>query len=149
MIRACEKASEQCPIYHRAPPEQLSATQEHGCFSDTDHKVSTSVLNSPDIPTEGFGRVIIVNYVRSEVNLQQMCRADHEAKNQLETETGEQYYSLPSLEVMVHALRQDYKESGRNVSRSLRKAMKAYDQATDDRELIVRAAEYVQEGRAA
>lgn len=149
MIRACEKANEQCPIYHRAPPEQLASTQEHGCFSDTDHKVSASVLNNPNIPSEGFGRVILVNYIRSEVNLQQMCRADHEAKNQLEAETGEQYYSLPSLETMVYALRQYHKESGRNASSSLRKAMRAYDQSIESRELIVRDETYAREEHSA
>lgn len=69
-----------------------------------------------------------------------MCRADHEAKNQLEAETGEPYYMLPSLEVMAHALKQLYKESGRNIPRSLRKAIKEYELATDKDVLLERAA---------
>lgn len=149
MIRACETANEQCPIYHRAPPEQLASTQEHGCFSDTDHKVSARVLHDPDIEFEGFGRTILRKYIDSDINLEQMCRADHEAKNQLEAETGESYWQLPSLEVMVHALRQHHRESGRNMPRSLRKAIAEYDRTTSDRDLIARADEYVRKGRAA
>lgn len=78
-----------------------------------------------------------------------MCRADHEAKNRLEAETGESYYTVPSLEVMTHALTQLYRESGRNIPRSLRKAIKEYEVATDKDRLIQRAAEEIERQHAA
>ncbi len=149
MIRACETANEQSPIYHRAPPEQLASSQTHGCFSDIDHKVPRSILHSSPIPLAGYGRVILQTYIYSPLNEEQLCRSDHGAKNQLEAETGELFYPPPSLEVMVHALKQHYKDSGKNMPRSLRKAMKVYDTITDERQLIAHADERIKREYAA
>lgn len=85
MITPCPFASEACPYYGRDTPKPLIGTQEHGCYSDTDHllprAIGHSALSSP----------LLDEYINTPANKVQRCRWEHDAK------TGEDQRIPPQI----------------------------------------------------
>lgn len=74
MITPCPNACPECPFYEKKAPKPLQGTQEHRCFSDTDHIIPRFMGRIAGAST------LLKNYIRSTANQQQLCRWEHDQK---------------------------------------------------------------------
>lgn len=72
MIGECPNAGPECPYFNRATQGALHDTQEHGCYTDTDHTL-------PKFMGKCASK-LVQNYIRSRANKHQLCRNEHDKK---------------------------------------------------------------------
>lgn len=123
--RECPLTNEACKYYEMPPPPELAATQEHGCFSDVDHKVSRRLAY------DSLSRY----FINRPENKEQICREQHDFKNYTEQTTGVDINPLPDDEFLRQTALADI-EAGRQVPRSVRKKL-----STDREQVAQRRAE--------
>lgn len=102
-IKPCPKSHEGCPLYGLEPPEKLSRTQEHGCYSDLDHIVPRRLAKT----------AIAAVYINRPDNKQQLCRNEHNDKSAKGDEP------LPEREFMVETIIADYMTRRIHLSRRM------------------------------
>lgn len=92
-MKACPNPSFECPWFSRKTPAPLKNTQEHGCFSDLDHKVPQRLAR-----IAGATALQKAYILDSQDNRQQICRWEHEEKGAQGDDP------MPSNEYMMQTL---------------------------------------------
>lgn len=97
-IGPCNEACPECPLWSHRPPKALEDTQEHGCYSDTDHVVPRYLARRVG------ATALLKNYIKSPVNQVQTCRWEHMQKTEREYENPEAV-DIPTEQFMIDALK--------------------------------------------
>lgn len=109
-VERCPNPDPRCPWFRRPTPKSLRDSQEHGCFSDLDHKVPQRLAR--EVGATALEKAYILN---SKDNRQQLCRWEHDEK----CVTGDD--PIPSEEYMYETLARELVEGIVNLSESKRK----------------------------
>ena len=96
MITPCPYANEGCPYYGKDAPPQLEETQEHGCYSDTDHVIPQA------LGRRRYATTLLKHFISTPANKVQRCRWEHDFKTEEEQQNPPQ---LPSEKFMIDAIR--------------------------------------------